>query len=79
MTQKIEMKPLAIPELERMLEGGCGVPGCGCKDDNLYLTQRCHPQAGVDACYHKGTGILTISCRRCDAKVADIAVALVSV
>ena len=45
------MSPLAIPELERMVLGGCQVPGCKHehkKQDKLYFRQRCHPGAGLE-------------------------------
>jgi len=71
---------IAIPEIEKMLERGCQVPGCACGGgtDRLFLESRCHPKAGVDVCYTKGTGVLTISCHQCQRLVVEVNVALVA-
>jgi hypothetical protein len=71
-------KALAVHSLERMMEGGCGTPGCSCRSDTLSLTQVCHPNAGLRASYTRGTGVLTLTCAKCHTLLADVAVALVS-
>lgn len=71
-------KAQAIPELEHAIEHGCSTPGCSHGHTELFLTQRCHPRAGVDVKYTKGSGVLTITCHHCRQLVATIAVALVS-
>jgi hypothetical protein len=74
------MSALAIPELERMMLGGCQVPGCKHehkKQDKLYFRQRCHPGAGLEVFYQSGSGSVTVACRGCGLTVAVIAVALV--
>ena len=71
-------KPLAIIELEAMLAEGCQVPGCHHKHpEEIFLNQRCHPVAGLEAGYKKGSGVLRVSCRICHARVTEVAVALV--
>ena len=62
--------PVAIPEIETMLEKH--------EVNQLLLSPRCHQEAGLDAFYKSGTGILVLSCRQCHREVASVYVALVS-
>jgi len=72
------MKPFAVPQMEQMIEQGCSVPGCTDKHhDEIFLHQRCHPRAGLDVRYGKGSGVVNIICRECKRPVLDISVALV--
>lgn len=41
-----------------------------CQD--LTLSGRCHPQAGVQALYQKKTHTLRLRCARCNTHVVDI-------
>lgn len=52
----------------------CGRPGCDCPGP-LVLTSRCHPRRPVIISYDWTTGLLTVRCARCEAWIADIAVA----
>ena len=61
---------LAVNELEAMMEGGCGSPGCTCRPEFLYLTQRCHPKAGTVTAVKDD--ILTVSCVQCSKIVAEV-------
>lgn len=54
---------------------GCGNPGCTHDHTVLFLGTNCHPQAGLNVSYDKRTGRLCVTCRRCDAPAAEIAVA----
>ena len=72
------MKPLALPEFEDMAEHGCQMPGCAHQHPRvIYLNQRCHPKAGLEVLYEKGTGILQVRCKECAEPVADAALALI--
>jgi hypothetical protein len=52
----------------------CGVAGCSHQEhDGLYLHARCHMNAGTRVYYQ--AGVLTVRCRKCEALVAEIAVA----
>ena len=55
--------------------GGCDTPGCTEPHDVLYLVGYCHPRAGLVARYDKPTGLLTLTCKACPAKVAVVKVA----
>ena len=71
------MKAMAVADLEQMIEQGCGVPGCTHKEHTeIFLVQRCHPGAGVDASYTKGSGVVRILYHRCKQPVIVVAVAL---
>lgn len=71
------MKAMAVADLERFVAQGCGVPGCTHKDHKeFFLGQRCHPGAGVDVRYAKGSGVLNIYCHQCKQPVMDVGVAL---
>lgn len=49
---------------------------CGnCNDRYLYLKGKCHPNAGVEACYNKQNGELTLRCKKCNAPVVKVKVA----
>jgi hypothetical protein len=39
----------------------------------IWLHSRCHPSAGCRVSYFHG--VLTVACRECKAKIADVAVA----
>lgn len=56
-------------------QGGCGTPGCQHDHTVLYLHGRCHPSAGARVSYDKRAGNISVVCRRCDAPIAEIAVA----
>jgi len=72
------MKAHAILQMEQMVAKGCSIPGCTHADHKeLYLRQRCHPRAGLDVRYEKGSGVLNILCRECKQPVLNVAVALV--
>lgn len=68
---------MAIPEMERAASKGCSTPGCNHDHSVLFLTQRCHPKAGLEASYTKGSGLVTLRCNICKLELADIAVALI--
>lgn len=66
------MQALTRVELDQC---GCDTPGCGHDHTVLYLHGRRHRSAGQLVSYDKRTGNIRIACRRCDAVVAEIAVA----
>ena len=62
---------LARPDLDR---AHCETPGCGHTEHGpLFLHQRCHTGAGKTVAYMDG--IVTVTCKKCDAFIAAIAVA----
>lgn len=61
-------RALGADELEAMT---CNTPGCSCAA--RYLRQRCHPEAGLVA--RHGGGVLALTCKRCGAEVANLALA----
>lgn len=63
----------AIPELEELLEAPNGD-----LYSKLSMSAKCHPKSGVSVTYERGSGILVISCHRCQRMVAEISVALVN-
>jgi hypothetical protein len=70
------MKILGRTELDEMLKQGCAEPGCKHEHEpmsELFLNQLCHTGAGVEACYN-AEGILILTCRECDAPIANIKV-----
>lgn len=74
---KSRMRKSTVSEMEDMIVRGCSTPGC--THDNhkeLFLRQRCHPSAGLDVRYEKGTGVINVTCRQCKLPVLDIGVAL---
>lgn len=73
------MKILAVHDLEKMVEQGCMMPGCThTEHTEVFLTQRCHPGAGLSVRYEKASGVLNLYCKRCDHPVANVSVGLVS-
>jgi hypothetical protein len=52
----------------------CQMPGCK-GDHDLYLHADCHLDAQLEVCYNKKENVLEISCGKCRAPVALIAVA----
>ena len=64
--------PLTQTELDAQ---GCGTPNCGHDHSVLWLHGTCHPSMGSRVAYHKATGVLEITCRRCDKPIASIEVA----
>lgn len=54
---------------------GCETPNCGHDHTVLYLYSRCHGSAGQRVSYDKRTGSIRIVCRKCEAVVAEVAVA----
>jgi len=63
-------------QLDIIAAGGCSTPGCKHEDHGtLYLHQRCHPKAWLEASYTKGTGILRLSCSQCQKTIEEIKVA----
>jgi len=54
----------------------CEVPDCTHEDHStLYIHGRCHMNAGNEVSYNKLTGLLTIACKECKKRIAQIAVA----
>jgi hypothetical protein len=72
------MKTLAVSQLEDMVAQGCTMPGCTHTEHNeVFVVQRCHPGAGLNVSYTKGSGMLLIACKVCEAPVVQIGVALI--
>jgi hypothetical protein len=65
-------RPLTQTELDAQ---GCGTPNCGHDHSVLWLHGACHPSLGTRVAYHKTTGVLEITCRRCHRHIATIEVA----
>lgn len=59
--------------LDAEVAQGCDHPGCN-EHGPLFFRSNCHPNERVDISYD-GSGVLHLSCHRCDKTVADIAVA----
>lgn len=61
--------------LDLAAAAGCQVPGCSHDHDKeIFIHPRCHPGAGLSASYKQGSGVLRLSCRRCDRFIVDVAV-----
>ena len=77
MSKKVKHKPpfgesaLTKEDLDKMAAAGCRVPGCGCRNAELFIVPRCHP-CGVEISYNPVDGLLHISCLHCQKPVADI-------
>jgi len=70
------MDALSLEDLERAVSMGCQVPGCKHeKHSTLYLTQRCHPKAGVDVRFTTGEGKIVAECHECKMLVFEFFVA----
>jgi len=66
------MKPYAIPQMEQMVDKGCSTPGCTHTDHKeIFVHQRCHPRASLDARYEKGSGVLNLICSECKLPVLE--------
>jgi hypothetical protein len=67
-----------LEDLEAAIANGCTAPDCKHEHDpveDIYFHQRCHAGAGVEVCYHKGSGVLTFNCRICHSPIITVAVA----
>jgi hypothetical protein len=53
----------------------CSDPSCNHDHSILHLRSACHPRFGLNVAYHKATGRLVVTCKKCEAPVAQIAVA----
>lgn len=72
------MKAHAILQMEQLVVKGCSMPGCThAEHKEIFVHQRCHPLASLDARYVKGSGVLNLICSECKRPVLDVAVALV--
>ena len=70
------MSALIKLELDIAAAGGCQSPGCKHEDHGtLYLNQRCHPGAGVEVRYDRGTGVLKLQCMACHISICNVKVA----
>lgn len=63
-------------ELDEAVKHGCQNPDCDHSDhsDILFLTQKCHPGAGVDCCYESSSGLLHVCCHKCEDRILSIKV-----
>ena len=53
----------------------CATPDCTHRTHRLlFLHGHCHPDAPVQACYDKASGLLRVLCARCQATIVDIVV-----
>lgn len=52
----------------------CSTPGCLCRDKEIFLVPRCHPEAGLEACYYKTVQRLYLNCARCKEFVCTVEV-----
>lgn len=70
-------KVMCTPDMEALLLEECGDPLCANPEHNYtYIVSDCHPEAGVEIRYTKGTGVLVVSCAECMTPVLNIGVAL---
>lgn len=53
----------------------CHTPGCQKDHSILYILAKCHPKSGLEAVYHKPTGLLRLTCCECEEIVADFQIA----
>lgn len=56
---------VCLEDMPQILKQGCMVPNCGHKHDELFMTQRCHPKAGLDVAIFKGSDKVMLTCREC--------------
>lgn len=70
------MSPLTRIDLDIAAANGCQDPQCtNANCDTLFMGQKCHPGAGLDASYKRGSGVLVISCVACDRRITWVKVA----
>jgi len=62
-------------QLDHAVEQGCQNPKCNHEyhEKELYLNQKCHPNAGLGVKYFKG--VMSVVCQLCELPVRHIAVA----
>ena len=58
-----------------LASAGCSTPNCGHDHAALYMTQACHPGAGVEVRYVKATGLAEVMCRICRGIVCRLLLA----
>ena len=69
------MDTLFQEDLDKMLDDGCGIPGCECGMymHSFFLHSKCHIKADLTVAYKEG--MLLIGCAACGKPVAHVAVA----
>ena len=69
------MTPSTRLAMDRIFARGCGVEGCGHDhgSEPMFIHQRCHPGAGLEASYAKG--VVVIACLRCKSPIVSVKVA----
>lgn len=70
------MKALTQGELNAT---GCNVPTCTTHSEHvgdLWLHGRCHPSSGSRVRYEKASGEIEVTCRKCNALIARVLVAV---
>lgn len=68
-------EPMRRADLDKLVAGGCGVPGCGHEhsaNDAMYLHASCHLDGRLEVFYQ--AGVVTIRCLECERVVGQIAV-----
>ena len=69
------MEPLTKIDLDIMIKGGCDDPECKHKHElspELYMTQQCHPKAGLYVKYDERDHLVHIECAVCELLVCKI-------
>jgi hypothetical protein len=65
---------LTSKQLDALVSQGCGVAGCHCMDDPMYLEARCHLRGRLNLVFNVTNVSVVASCSVCRKLVADIAI-----
>jgi hypothetical protein len=60
--------------LDSAVDHGCAVPGCGCKEDMMFIHSACHPEYPVEVGYVTDQGALVVRCMFCKQVVIAVGV-----
>lgn len=63
-------------DLDITVACGCSNPECTHKhdDEEMYINQKCHPEAPIQCRYSPRTGILTFECASCEQTIIKVKV-----
>lgn len=70
-------EPLHHEDVQETLKRGCGNPNCNHPGGHqmMYLTQRCHPNAGTLVLVRKDCDYAEVLCRECKNLIVRLAIA----
>lgn len=69
--QELRQEPLTKEDLEVLAARGCDIPGCDCRNEEIFVHPRCHND-GLYVSYNPKSGLVHLTCRRCEAPVLNI-------